>query len=233
MENMFLAGRITYEDISQQKLLLTKFANEQDIIIYEHHERKDNLHFHFLVANPSKSREDTYAKWVKAIVGGDKVNRKYSFKRMTNGNPVDINFISYMSKGELDPVYVNSINNIFTPAIVEPLKNKGYNAKKGTISKDLKDAIADHKVKTSRITEWSMVQEVIQILPPPQDREDSVWTPDEVKKVAFQVREKNKKLLPPRQAAEFVQKCMYYLNPNQYEDAVDYWLNYYSGKKFS
>lgn len=221
MENTFLAGRITYTDLSQQRLLLDKLSNEHDIIIYEHHERTDNLHIHFLVANPSKSREDTYTKWVKSIVGGDKVSRKYSFKR----KDVNIDFISYMSKGKLDPVFVNSINNIFTPAVVEPLKQKGYD------KHDKKQEPLTFTVKP-RVTEWTMVQEVIAMINPPENIDDLIYTTKEITPAAKKVREKNKRLLSAKQFMEFVQKCKFYLNPGDYDEACFYWDSYLSGKKY-
>lgn len=219
----FLAGRITYSDISQQLLILKKLQDsEPDIIVYEHHERSDNLHIHFLVANPGKSREDTYIKWVKSIVGGDKVSRKYSFKR----KDVNIDFISYISKGKLDPVRIRSDNDIFTPAIVEPLKQKGYDKKD---KKSVDPIVINVK---PRVTEWTMVQEVHQLVDPPEDRVDCVYSTKEIIPYAKKVREKNKRLLPAKQFMEFVQKCKYYLNPGEYDEACYFWDSYLSGKKY-
>jgi hypothetical protein len=220
MDSTYLAGRITYNDISQQVLLIAKLLDtESDVIIYEHHERPDNLHIHFLVANPKKSREDTYAKWVKVIVGGDNTSRKYSFKR----KDVNIEFISYMSKGKLDPVGVRSDNSIFTPAIIDPLKLKGY---------DKKDKVLGNVITKSKVTEWTMVQEVIALADPPGDLEDCVYTTKEIIPFAKKVREKNKRLLPPKQFMEFVQKCKFFLNPGDYDEACFFWDSYLSGKKY-
>jgi len=236
MENTFLAGRITYTDVSQQLLLFEKLIQEPDIIIYEHHEREDNLHIHFLVANPSKSREDTYTKWVKEICGDKDPNgsRRYSYKRkqttgINKGNPVDLDFISYMSKGHLHPIRCHSVHNIFTPAIIEPLRQKGFDIKNNKLSQNTEDALNSVK---SKVTEYTMVKEVIAAINPPEDS-DLVYTVKEIYPAAKKVREKNQKILPAKQMAEFVQKCQFYLNPDDYGESVMFWHSYLTGKKYS
>lgn len=231
----WIAGRIHYDSSGNRDEIYNVFAEKtEEIIFYDHVDGvNEHPHLHFLMYTDSDLRN--IRNWAV------KVNPSYSFKEkqtkgVHRGQPVSINMISYMSRGELDPCYLKT-NGMLTPALVAEMKDKGFNGKKGTISKELKDTLNEAKA-SKRKTEWEMVQEVVGTTDASGysvfnlDRESLIYSKREIRKVAFVVRERNKRLLPAKGMSEFVQKCQFYLNPNDYEEACDYWDSYLSGKKY-
>jgi len=233
----FVAGRIDYQTIEQRDEIIKKYASEcTEIIIYEHVERADNLHVHMLMETALTLK--TLRNYAVKLVGKNESNdsRLYSFiekqsRGPDKGNPVSLKFISYMSKGKYDPIFVNSPSGKFTPAIVDQYKMSGYDkADKKAVPHVIVETVIEKK---SRLTEWDMVKEVVALANPPDNTSDLVYTTKEIYPFAKQVREKNKRLLPAKGMAEFIQKCKYFLNPDEYVDAVGYWDSYISGKKYS
>lgn len=240
----FVAGRIDYQTIEQRDEIIKKYASEcKEIIIYEHVERADNLHVHMLMETALTLK--TLRNYAVKLVGKNESNdsRLYSFiekqsRGPDKGSPVSIKFISYMSKGKYDPIWVNPNSNKFTPALVEQYRLLGFDkedVKKGIVSEGLKQILEEKK---SRLTEWDMVKEVVGTVDASgysvfNLNDDLMYTTKEIYPYAKQVREKHKRLLPAKAMAEFVQKCKYFLNPDDYADAVGYWDSYISGKKYS
>lgn len=231
----WIAGRIHYDSSGNREEIHKAFAEKtEEIIFYDHVDGKnENPHLHFLMYTDTDLR--TVRNWAV------KVNSSYSFKEkqtkgVNRGQPVSLDMISYFSRGELDPSYIKT-NGMLTPALVAEMKDKGYNGKTGTISKNLRNALDEVK-NTKRKTEWDMVQEVINAVDASGysvfnlDQETLIYSKKEIRSVAYVVREKNKRLLPAKGMSEFVQKCQFYLNPGEYNEACDYWDAYLCGKKY-
>ena len=85
----------------------------EKLVMYEHNERADNLHCHFLLTNVSVTTENLkqdYRKLGLVLSGPGQVSFKKTFKT-SQGVVVDINvetwtrYITYMSKGVYHPAY--------------------------------------------------------------------------------------------------------------------------------
>lgn len=77
----------------------------EKLVVYEH--KAARLHVHGLVINCELST-DTLKNYVKRAIGVTSFPKSdWSFKTLHEGHPVDDKFIIYMSKGSLQPCYVN------------------------------------------------------------------------------------------------------------------------------
>jgi hypothetical protein len=81
------------------KTALAKVSEQSKaMVVYEHNDKVDNVHVHFLVVDPVIST-DTMKNYIRKDVG--KVEKtQWSFKKAD-----DTSCITYMSKGKLEPVY--------------------------------------------------------------------------------------------------------------------------------
>lgn len=115
------------------------------LIVYEH--QASQIHIHGLVID-CKVSTDTLKNWIKKCMGIKVYDKsKWSFKTEYEGKPVDTNFITYMSKGKLEPVFSN-----YTLSEIEKFKNAWIQPEK-----------VSSKEKEDKITIWNIAQEVDQI----------------------------------------------------------------------
>jgi len=88
------------------------------VVIYEH--KSNRVHIHGLLIN-CKVSTDTLKNYVKRSLGVTTFPKSdWSFKTLYEGNPVDDKFIIYMSKGDLQPVYVRG----YSDAEIEQYKSQ-------------------------------------------------------------------------------------------------------------
>lgn len=100
---MNYAIRITnaYQELASFCEQLSKCCDK--VVIYEH--QANRVHIHGLLVN-CKVSTDTLKNYVKRSLGVSTYPKSdWSFKTIWEGNPVDDNFIIYMSKGDLQPKY--------------------------------------------------------------------------------------------------------------------------------
>jgi len=131
--------RISYP-YDRVKEALAKIANESaSFVVYEHNDKVENVHIHFLSVGP-KISTDTMKNYIRQCVG--KVDKtKWSFKTAT-----DMNCITYMTKGTLDPVFQKG----FTQEELIEYRGKWVDSKS-----------ASKALKTSpKITQYRLAMEV-------------------------------------------------------------------------
>lgn len=150
------AVRVSMDYASFSAELLTKIAAACDrLVIYEHEsdEEINRTHVHMLVDNPTVTQE-TFKNWIGRDRG--KGNSFWSFKTVYSvkkGNdeiPVDLKFITYMSKGTLQPKYVKAL----TEEEIEQYRAAWINYPSRSA------ATADNDDKKPTITMYHMAREV-------------------------------------------------------------------------
>jgi len=119
-------GRLSFP-FSRITSALEKISEcSERFVAYEHSERVENTHVHFLAVGPTIST-DTMKNYIRKLIGS--VERTaWSFKLAS-----DVNCITYMSKGKLDPVLVKK----FTEEEIEQYKMKWV--EKGPTGKKVSD----------------------------------------------------------------------------------------------
>lgn len=96
----------------------------EKVIFYEHSDNPDNIHCHGLIYGLSVDK-DTIKNWLKETLRLTPTRTQWTFPEQYKGRSVNDDFISYMSKGKLDPVW----NKGFAPELVAEQKAKGYDGK--------------------------------------------------------------------------------------------------------
>lgn len=145
---MDFAGRV-HCDLSEQEVIIQGLKARCDSIIVYRHEDTLHHHIHFLMKGVTVSY-DTLVNVVKRAIPGAKKD-KYSFKTGANDD-----FISYMSRGKLDPVF----NQGFSEDIVKEKKSKGYD--KNVISNSNLQTVATQiqQPKVKQKTQYELVREI-------------------------------------------------------------------------
>lgn len=133
MSNYKLRLTASFQDCSG---VIQRFAEASSaVVVYQHSENCSRVHIHALVKEFTKSY-DTAVNWMKQICP-DRADRQFCATYTVDKKkvPVDDSFISYMSKGSLEPVFVQG----FSTEVIADYKAKGYD--KG--SKDIVDVVAE------------------------------------------------------------------------------------------
>lgn len=137
--------------VSEPANKLTSFFIElskhsDKLVVYEH--QASQVHVHGLVIN-CKVSTDTLKNWIRKVLGIKVYDKsKWSFKTEYQGQPVNAQFITYMSKGKLDPVFNHNVQ----PSDIDAYRNAWIQPEKFH-SKDKED----------KITIWNIAQEADQI----------------------------------------------------------------------
>lgn len=116
--------RFSYEKIASW-VSRVAMASEK-VIVYEHDENPDNIHCHMLVMGFTKD-VTTLKNWFKEALCMKPRRVEWTFPQTYkdqdgNEQPVNEEFVTYMSKGVHDPKY----NKGFSPEFVAERKTKGY-----------------------------------------------------------------------------------------------------------
>lgn len=113
-----LAFRVTVSYDSVVKFVDKLSDHSEKLIIYEHDASR--IHIHGLVTD-CKVSTDTLKNWIKNALNVTKFSKSdWSFITQTKqGDPVDDNFITYMSKGILQPRFVKG----YTDDVIEQFKS--------------------------------------------------------------------------------------------------------------
>lgn len=136
--------------VSEPSQKLTGFYDQlakvsTHLIVYEH--SASQVHIHGLVVD-CKVSTDTLKNWIKKHLGIKAYDKsKWSFKTEYESKPVDYNFITYMSKGKLEPVF-----NTLPMSEVDGYKNQWIQPERYS-----------SKEKEDKITIWNIAQEADQI----------------------------------------------------------------------
>lgn len=105
LDMVFARVTASYSEVSEA---IQRIASKcQRIIVYEHNARVDNIHIHFLIEGNTVST-DTIKNYFKrnGFEPGDK-GQNWSFVGAT-----DRGCITYMSKGILDPVFIQGYDDV-------------------------------------------------------------------------------------------------------------------------
>ena len=115
---MFFKVRISksYNDCKEK---LIQWFSESKYIVYQH-DVPDNIHIHLLLDYNKK--EDTLRNILKKTYNSTEYSVGTTYGKRPFTKPVNETFVSYMSKGGLDPIY----NNLLTDERVAELKLLGY-----------------------------------------------------------------------------------------------------------
>lgn len=136
-------------------------------IIYEHSEKQGNVHIHGFLVGCTVST-DTLKNWIKKDVG-DMKSTEWSFKKATS-----YDFITYMSKGVLQPVCVKG----FTEEEIEPYRLAWVPMKKSEQKLMTQYKLVSEKPETARQRQMEMLQPIIDKLygkrPSPRDIIDEI-----------------------------------------------------------
>lgn len=120
----YLSFRLTV-DLERIKPIYTQVASKCDmLIVYEHVESCERPHIHGLIRN-FKASTDTFKNWIRKLVHHvPATDWQFATLQKDKKTPVDINYITYMSKGALKPVYSFNIQEqeveIFRQKWVDP-----------------------------------------------------------------------------------------------------------------
>lgn len=141
-----LACRITYM-VYDVSTALQKIADKSEKLVVYAHDDGNRPHIHFLIEGITQST-DTIKNWIKKDVG-TVAKTDWSFKTEHEGKPIDYGYVTYMSKGKLDPVF----NKGFTDSELIELRNKWVVHKPSSKKWDLKDARVDKEKTQKEIVE--------------------------------------------------------------------------------
>jgi len=167
MTDYFVRVRMTWFLIqSACELISTKVDK---MIVYEHtpESNEENVHVHMYLTNTQVST-DTLKNYIRRFTKVSvKGNDFWSFKTeyipygSTEKKPIDTNCITYMAKGQLDPVYVKG----FTQEEIDECKGRwdpSIGVKKSKTSKLMYVVKETHK--ESKLRQNEMVDEIVKRL---------------------------------------------------------------------
>lgn len=142
-DNLDIAFRVSkaYDSSGIANVIGPIMVHASKAIIY-YHDVSDNPHIHGYVEGYSKS-----AKWFR-----ETLKKQFGVMKRTEYTcnfDASCNFITYMSKGKLDPIY----NQGFNEEMVNELKAKGYD--KGDITKSKKTVSEPNKP-----TKWTLLKDI-------------------------------------------------------------------------
>jgi len=139
---MNYAGRVHCDDQQQSALIQGLKDRCDNMIVYRHD--TFHPHIHFLMMN-TKCSYDTLVNVVKRVIPGA-TKDKYSFKKDANDD-----FISYMSKGKLDPVYTQG----YSQELIQEKKLKGFDK-----TDRLQTSKPTESKKSAQITNHQLITEI-------------------------------------------------------------------------
>lgn len=138
------AGRVHCDLLEQEQVIQGLKSRCDNMIVYRHD--TFHPHIHFLMKN-TKCTYDTLVNVVKRAIPGA-TKDKYSFKAKANDD-----FISYMSKGKLDPVF----NQGYSEELIAEKKLKGFDKTDGLQTSKPTETSTK---KSSQITNHQLVTEI-------------------------------------------------------------------------
>lgn len=137
--------------------VLLRIAEQSDaMVVYEHSENCSRVHVHAYVEG-LKRGYDTVVNWMKAICPV-REDRTLGTTYGKDKKPVDLGFISYMSKGRYDPVYVKGI----TEQVLAERKALGYYKEEGKdiVDIELQNGKLVKKVSPSKKLQIELLEEM-------------------------------------------------------------------------
>lgn len=150
---MDYTGRVTC-DVSQQELIIQGLKDRCDRIIVYRHEadlRVKRPHIHCLMYGV-KCSYDTLINVVKRVIPGA-TKDMYSFPK---NKRADDDFIGYMSKGRLDPIY----NVGFTDELIAEKKAHGYDKYDRNTNDISVENVLQPKERKTQVTQHMLVVEI-------------------------------------------------------------------------
>lgn len=157
----YLSFRLTV-DLEKIKPVYSKIVTKCDmLIVYEHIESCERPHIHGLIKN-FKASTDTFKNWIRKLVHQVPAT-DWQFKSLQKDNktPVNMEYITYMSKGVLKPVYSFGI----TDQEVEDFRQKWVDPKKWKLDRGmLETSNGNIPAKVKSISHYELVQQVGEML---------------------------------------------------------------------
>lgn len=128
----------------------------ESIIVYEHSEGCERPHIHALILGLQRSY-DTVVGWMKSICPA-RSDRSLGTSYGKEKKPLDLGFISYMSKGKYDPVYVKGISN----DDIAERKGQGYylEGSKDIVQLELENGKLVRKVSPAKKQQIELLEEM-------------------------------------------------------------------------
>lgn len=165
--HMSFAIRITkaYVDISG---LVQKIADIAENCVVYQHDDASRVHCHMLVLGFTKT-EDTIRRWMRGVFekpARTDISIKSVYKDDAGKEvPVDSSFIVYMSKGQLDPVYVKGYTESdisdYRGRWVNQSPRQGLRTKNGKIVVDgVGDDPSQPSTQRGQKTKWQLLAEM-------------------------------------------------------------------------
>ena len=153
-----LAIRISRTFKELQEFLRHLSDHSEKLVVYQH-DSDDEVtrdHVHALVVNPNIST-DTMKYQIKKCLSVSVFNKSdWAFvTEQKTKQPIDLNFITYMSKGKLDPVY----NKGFTQEELDSYKNAWLNHK--IVDKAVFKLVKEETPEQRKKRIWELLEEVV------------------------------------------------------------------------
>lgn len=176
--DVFARITVPYASVANAFVKIRQSADR--IIVYEHNEREDNIHIHFLVEGNQLST-DTLKNYFKGEgFTPDPRGRCWSFTRAD-----DRKCITYMSKGHLNPIYcdgfddeeINGYKNAWVPQKGQQLMTRYV----------VKETVSEAKKR-----KYDMVQDMLNRLKGHHFQNMSLYADEKVVQVVLDVLHANK-----------------------------------------
>lgn len=148
--------RLSLPWVDASGVVLRIAEQSESIIVYEHSEGCERPHIHALILG-LKRGYDTVVGWMKSICPS-RSDRSLGTSYGKEKKPLDLGFISYMSKGKYDPVYVKGI----TDDDIAERKGQGYykEGSKDIVQIELENGKLVKKVSPSKKLQIDMLEEM-------------------------------------------------------------------------
>lgn len=197
-----LAFRITRSALDL-KPFFEKLSQYSDKIVVYQHDEASRVHVHGLVEG-CKPSSDTLKNWIKNVVG--KVERTdWSFIT----KDVDIGFITYMSKGKLDPVFVHNYETDLIHQYKGKWEDRPKIYKQQRLQFVVKESPAERKMRQE-----DMVQEIIRRLP------DRPTTKELLEMIVQVVIKENKNVVGRYKLRDYYDTISSRVNPESFIDSM-------------
>lgn len=142
--NIAFRVSLAFSDVKLEQL----YEDCEKVIVYEHpaDDEVSRTHIHGLCIG-YKHKDDTFRKFFKG-----KYEYALTLKNKKTGAPVDETFITYMSKGCYDPVYVKNVSD----EEIELGKSLGFKVEKS----DKKMSHTDKQLNKKGLSHWDVIEYV-------------------------------------------------------------------------
>lgn len=147
---MLWACRVTRTFSDMSEVIDRMSEKSKLLVVYAHNEECERPHIHFLIDTDVST--DTIKNWIKKCLNVTTFNKMdWSFKSTYGDDvPVDNGYVTYMSKGKYDPLYVKG----FTDSEIKELKTRW-------VAKQPKQRMVQSKLKKDKDLTYSDIVKIV------------------------------------------------------------------------